>query len=38
MTRAPELDFDDARYASELNPTIVYRLEREQWLSAQSAN
>ncbi len=32
MARAPDLDFDDPNYPPEDNPTIVYRLAREQWL------
>lgn len=31
MTRTPNLDFDDPRYGPELNPTIVYRIERAEW-------
>ncbi len=31
MTRTPELDFTDPRYGPELNPTIVYRIERNEW-------
>jgi RimJ/RimL family protein N-acetyltransferase len=34
MTRRPELDYDDPRFGPELNPTIVYRLERDQWPGA----
>lgn len=30
MVRAPELDFADPRYGPELNPTIVYRIDRAQ--------
>ena len=30
MTRRPDLDYDDARFP-ELNPTIVYRIDREEW-------
>lgn len=41
MSRRADLDFTDPRYGPELNPTIVYRIEREQWtsggLSARSA-
>jgi RimJ/RimL family protein N-acetyltransferase len=37
MTRAPDLDFNDPRYGPELNPTIVYRIEREVWISALAA-
>lgn len=38
MTRAPELDFNDPRHGPELNPAIVYLVEREEWLSARSGN
>ncbi len=31
MARAPELDFIDPRYGPELNPTIVYRIDRSAW-------
>lgn len=31
MARASELDFTDPAYPPEANPTIVYRLQREQW-------
>ena len=37
MTRRPDLDFDDPRYSGEANPTIVYRIDRDDWLSFQSA-
>ena len=30
MTRRPDLDYDDERFP-ELNPTIIYRIEREDW-------
>lgn len=35
MIRAQELDFIDPRHGPELNPTIVYRIEREPWMSAR---
>lgn len=35
MVRAPELDFDDPAYPPEDNPTILYRLTRQQWEAAQ---
>lgn len=31
MVRAPELDFTDPRYGPDLNPTIVYRIDRGAW-------
>lgn len=31
MTRREDLDFVDERFGPELNPTIVYRLEADQW-------
>ena len=31
MRRRADLDFDDPRYAGDLNPTIAYLLERDQW-------
>jgi len=31
MIRRPDLDFDDPRYGADLNPTIVYVLESDQW-------
>jgi RimJ/RimL family protein N-acetyltransferase len=37
MVRRPDLDFVDPRFGPDLNPTIVYRLEREGWLSPRSA-
>jgi RimJ/RimL family protein N-acetyltransferase len=37
MIRAAELDFIDPRHGPELNPTIVYRIEREAWMSARAA-
>lgn len=36
MTRRADLDFDDPRYSGDLNPTIVYRIDREQWLRSRS--
>ena len=32
MTRAPALDFHDPDYPSQDNPTIVYRISRDDWL------
>ncbi|MEO7786461.1 MAG: GNAT family N-acetyltransferase [Sphingomicrobium sp.] len=37
MTRRADLDYDDPRYAGELNPTIVYLITAEEWLSSRSA-
>lgn len=37
MTRRPDFDFDDPRYGPELNPTIVYSIQAEEWLSSRSA-
>ena len=37
MTHRADLDYDDPRYSGELNPTIVYRITRDEWLSARSA-
>lgn len=31
MTRRADLDYDDPRCSGELNPTIIYILERAQW-------
>ncbi|TXC67813.1 GNAT family N-acetyltransferase [Sphingorhabdus soli] len=31
MTRRADLDFTDPRYGAELNPTIVYAIDRETW-------
>ena len=35
MERTQELDFDDPDFGPEDNPTIVYRLTRQQWDAAQ---
>ncbi len=35
MERRHELDFDDPDYPAEDNPTIQYRLTREQWRASQ---
>ena len=37
MTRRADLDFDDPRYGQELNPTIIYRLDADQWPDARAA-
>lgn len=34
MERRPELDYADARWGAELNPTIVYVMERATWRPA----
>lgn len=31
MHYRPELDYDDPRFGPDLNPTIVYQIERETW-------
>lgn len=35
MQRRPELDYTDARYAADLNPTIVYAITAGQWGQGQ---
>ncbi|HEY9091300.1 GNAT family N-acetyltransferase [Parasphingorhabdus sp.] len=35
MTHRPELDFHDPNYDNDLNPTIVYRIEAQDWLTAK---
>ncbi len=37
MTRRPDLDFEDNRFGPELNPTIVYRIGKEEWPAARAA-
>ena len=37
MTRRRDLDFDDPRFGPELNPTIVYRIEKDDWPAARAA-
>ena len=37
MTRQPERDFVDDRFGPELNPTIVYGIERAAWPEARAA-
>jgi len=34
MKRRADLDYDDADYPPEDNPTMVYSLSREQWQAA----
>ena len=31
MSRRPDLDFTDTRFGEELNPSIVYRIEAQDW-------
>jgi RimJ/RimL family protein N-acetyltransferase len=31
MKRRPDLDYTDPRYGPDLNPTIVYRIAKEEW-------
>ena len=38
MTRRADLDFIDPRYGPELNPTIVYSIQAEEWLSSRSGH
>ena len=37
MTRRQDLDFDDPRFGPEMNPTIVYRIEKSEWPAARAA-
>ena len=37
MTRRADLDFDDPRFAPELNPTIIYRIDAAEWPVARAA-
>jgi len=37
MTRREDLDFIDARFGPEMNPTIVYRIDADQWPAARAA-
>ena len=37
MTRREDLDFDDTRFGPEMNPTIVYRIDAEEWPAARAA-
>jgi RimJ/RimL family protein N-acetyltransferase len=37
MTRREELDFVDERFGPELNPTIIYRIEAQDWPGARAA-
>ena len=35
MTRRQDLDFIDPRLGPELNPTIVYRIDADEWPEAR---
>jgi len=35
MTRHAELDYHDPNYGPDLNPTIVYRIDRDEWRAQQ---
>lgn len=35
MTRRPDLDFRDERFGDELNPSIVWRIDAEDWPAAR---
>ena len=35
MTRRPDLDFEDSSLGPELNPTIVYRIDADEWPAAR---
>ena len=37
MTRRKDLDFIDPRFGEELNPTIVYRIDAEDWPAQRTA-
>ncbi|HEY0629048.1 MAG TPA: GNAT family N-acetyltransferase [Sphingomicrobium sp.] len=37
MKRREELDFDDSRFGPEMNPTIIYRIDAEDWPAARAA-
>ena len=37
MTRRSDLDFDDPRFGPEMNPTIIYRIDAEDWPVARAA-
>lgn len=37
MTRREDLDFDDTRFGPEMNPTIIYRIDAEEWPAARAA-
>lgn len=37
MTRREDLDFTDTRFGPEMNPSIVYRIDAEEWPAARAA-
>lgn len=37
MVRRQDLDFEDPRFGPEMNPTIIYQIEAEQWPAARAA-
>ena len=37
MRRRPDLDFEDSRFGTELNPSIVYLIEAADWPAARTA-
>lgn len=37
MVRRQDLDFDDPRFGPEMNPTIVYRIDVDQWPAARES-
>lgn len=37
MTRRKDLDFVDTRFGPEMNPSIVYRIEADEWPAARQA-
>jgi RimJ/RimL family protein N-acetyltransferase len=37
MVRREDLDFDDQRFGPDMNPTVVYRIDAEQWPAARAA-
>ena len=37
LKRREDLDFDDPRFGPEMNPTIVYRIDSEDWPAARAA-
>lgn len=37
MSRREDLDFTDERFGPDLNPTIVYRIEADEWPAAREA-
>ncbi len=37
MIRRADMDFEDDRWGPEMNPTIVYRIEAQEWPAARAA-